>query len=180
MVATVCGGPEGEPCTGKWWTMWIWMRDAGMVLRLDTNWKVFSTRPPTQDWWCVFPAKLNNDQTVDIFTALHGGQHLQEPFASVMHDPPAAPAYTLRDERWTKYFETVTKGWSNDIEERQQKEFRKWLGQYLCREWNGRHGRASEHGLVSFEMNIHFVDNSVVYAQRPAAGPPINMWSHIC
>mmetsp|Transcript_101740 Transcript_101740/g.286895 ORF Transcript_101740/g.286895 Transcript_101740/m.286895 type:complete len:596 (+) Transcript_101740:84-1871(+) len=176
-IATVCGGAEGSPCQHKWWTMWHWMHDAGMTLRLDTNWKVFSPRPPFEDWYLVFPATLANNQTVDIFPALHGYRHSRQPFVAVNYDAPQAPAYTIRDERWTKYLENVVKGWTNPTEQHERTTQRRWLGWFLCREWNARHG-SGPHRLTNFTMLFFAVDNRVI--GRRAFLRRTELWSETC
>lgn len=173
---TLCGGGGGPTCKGRWWTMWAWMDDAGESLGFNTNWKVFSSRPPNQDWWLVFPATLENKSTVDIFPALLGGRHFQYPeFKPVSFEEPAEIAYTMRDERWTKYLEAVVNG---DREQTVRDEIRKWLGQFICREWNYHHANGP-HRLVTYTMQMMLVDNSVVFESRPSA-KQILLWDHTC
>ena len=68
-----------------------------------------------------------------------------------VHDPLDGPPHgfatdILYNERWTKYFESVVRGWSGmegqeavNMEAR-QKRLRLALGQWICRTWNTKHG----------------------------------------
>lgn len=170
----LCGGGAGEPCLYESWSMWPWMRDAGHLLRLDTNWKVFSARPPTTDWYLVFPAKLKSGVEVDIFPALKGRKYFYEPFCAIDYGPPDAFAYSLRDERWTKYLENIVHANPSDAE----KDYRLRLGQFLCREWNHIH-KNGPHSLVSFKMVGYFIDNWFIRDKR-LDGKEGVLWEHIC
>merc|ERR1712039_692935 len=109
-----------------------------MVIRLDSDWKVFSPRPPPKDWWCVFPGVLENNQSVDIFPMLHGLGGAQQ-YVAANYDAPQEFAYSIRDERWTKYLEHVFKQPAKG-QEKMRSNMKLWLGQFICREWNLRQG----------------------------------------
>ena len=68
-------------CGQQWWSMPHGLRSLGISVGLFTNWKVFSPRPVSQDWWLSFPAILEHTtggngtvtlQYVDIFPMLAG------------------------------------------------------------------------------------------------------------
>lgn len=71
-IQVYCGGAAQEPCKGRWWTLPPLWTDIGAKLNLNGNWKVFSPRPLSNDFWLVFPAVLENNQTVDVISATFG------------------------------------------------------------------------------------------------------------
>lgn len=89
--------------------------------RVDQYWNMFAPNPIQTDGWYVAPGRLENGSRVD---ALHGGP--------VRWDRPPDLADTYPNARWRKYLVNLWR--------RGNAEHRPYLGDYLCRRWNDRHG----------------------------------------
>lgn len=179
----VCGGPAQEPCLYRWWTIPPSWNDFGLgKLNLGGNWKVFSPRPLTNDFWTVFPGKLQNNQSVDVLRAGFGDFRLR-PVDFLEPDIWTEPfSYVLRDERWYKFFEYMFI--SGDDQRKHEMKF--MLGRFICREWNERYGRTDKR-LTTFKM-LHFSEFISVpplpivreKLKRVDVGTGWDVWTQVC
>ena len=69
-----------------------------------------------------------------------------------------------------------------------QKVLRLWLGQFICREWNSRHGEKSEFTLLTFKIHvmvrnnddIRVLDDYLKTGLLPGIVRNDMVWSHKC
>ncbi|CAE8617562.1 unnamed protein product [Polarella glacialis] len=166
-----------------WWNMPKWADGLAVQLRIDHNWAVFSPRPPTQDWYVKMPGQLRNyTYEVDVFRAMFGD--FEKPFRPMDdREPDKIFSYVIANERWTKYLESLMRGWANDGEKQQRDAMRLSMGQFICREWNSRFGH-SDDALVSFKGVASYMPNEEVRADLMAPRRrPVNQdvfWQHLC
>jgi hypothetical protein len=88
---------------------------------LRQGWGVFA-RPPRQDCWFVYQARLRNGELVDL---LSGG-------AEVLENKPPLTSRQFSNHRWRKLH--------HRIRSESTAPYRQALADYMIREWNAQHG----------------------------------------
>ncbi len=135
----------------------------GYTLRLDQQFNMFAPTPLTEDGWYIFPAKLKNGNTVDIFTG--GPQVTAKPISYVK---PKWVAYEYQDQRWQKFLMNL---WID-----KNKKYRLPYGKYICRTWNDVH--EGDEKLMTFEMV--FMLEKTLLDNKTEPVEPVTIWKHSC
>ncbi len=135
----------------------------GYVLRLDQQFNMFAPTPLTEDGWYIFPAKLKNGNSVDIFTG--GPEVTAKPLSYVK---PEWISYIYQDQRWQKFLMNL---WID-----KNKKYRLPYGKYICRTWNNVHD--GDEKLMTFEMV--FMLEKTLPDNKIAPVEPITIWKHSC
>jgi hypothetical protein len=104
------------------------------LTRLDQSWSIFAPNAPRDDGWHVIVGKLKNGTEVDV---LRGG-------GSVGWEKPtiAQRNALYQTMQWRTYFINLNRAIGRKLYP--------YYGQYLCREWNARHGEDQQ--LESLEI----------------------------
>lgn len=97
------------------------IRVAGHLAGLRQGWGVFA-RPPRQDCWFVYQARLRNGELVDL---LSGG-------AEVLENKPPLTSRQFSNHRWRKLHYRIRSESSAP--------YRQALADYMIRDWNAQHG----------------------------------------
>jgi hypothetical protein len=133
------------------------VRRFSLLLRLDQAWNMFSPYPIKDDGWFVIPAKLRDGTEFDLFTG-----------KPVRWEKPALVSALYKNDRWRKYM--------MNISARAHEDYRLYLAQYYCREWNQSHEGAKQ--LSTFEIDYMLEDTLPNY--QTAEPKKLILWKHDC
>lgn len=128
------------------------------VTRIDQKFDMFAPYPLIDDGWYVIPGVLGNGDSVDIF----------RDGAPVTYEKPADVSALYKNQRWQKYMMNL---WDSSYEE-----YRLPYGQYLCRNWNGKH--PSDKQLQTFQI-IFMKETTLPDYEKPKV-EPVTIWDHHC
>jgi len=126
--------------------------------RVDQKWNMFSPRPLTDDGWYIIEAKLRNGDIIDLF---NDGKE-------VTFEKPKLVANTYKNQRWRKYMMNLWK--------KTHKDYRLFLGKYLCRSWNREH-KTNE---LLEEFDIIFMRETTKPNYEYSEPVKIVIWEHNC
>ncbi|MBC8104583.1 MAG: HTTM domain-containing protein [Cytophagales bacterium] len=96
------------------------------VTHVDQGWQMFAPKPLTEDGWFVYPAKLRDGTTLDLF---RGESTLGKPIR--WEKPDILVSHEFKNERWRRYEMNL---WARIYSDQ-----RPVYCRYLCREWNKTH-----------------------------------------
>ncbi len=121
-----------------------WIRETGVVFRLDQRWRMFSPDIKKDDGWFVMEARLKNGNMVDIFQD-DGKLEFAKPESVLSH---------FKKARWRKFLDN----W------KENDEIQSGLPAYLCSEWNN--AKTVEEQVD--ELRIVFMEELLVdYQEQP-------------
>jgi hypothetical protein len=130
------------------------VRPLGYLLGLRQDWGVFAS-PTRTDGWYVIPGTLRSGQQVDLMpAAVRNDFQLRE---GISWEEPEDIGETLKNKYWRKYLEAIRDPDNEDL--------RKYLGRYVCREWNVRHAGGEE--LVDLRIVFMKVKTLPDYQRTP-------------
>jgi hypothetical protein len=136
----------------------------GPFLGLDQYWGMFAPSPSKEDGWYVIPGKLQNGREVDLMPVTRDDYGMHK----VSYEKPQDIPATYENEHWRKYLENIY----NEEHASQ----RLYFGQYICRQWNGRHNFADN--VKSFR--IIYMREMTLPDYRQSKPEKVNLWNHTC
>jgi hypothetical protein len=119
-----------------------WVSQVAQATGLHQIWTVFD-RPPTQDCWFVYQARLKDGRTVDVRTGA----------PSSAYQRPELASREFANHRWRKLH------WR--LPHRTGKVYREPLADYFYRQWNATHG--PEEQVV--QLNLYCYRQALEYGQ---------------
>ncbi len=134
-------------------THWNW---PGRLLRIEQQWSMFAPKPTVEDGWFVIPGKLLDGSEVDLLTG-----------RPTTWKKPALVSATFPTYRWRKYMVNL---WNKD-----NKEYRRFYGKYLCRSWNASH--SGDQRLNTLEI---FFMLEMTHRNHIAKPEKRRIWRHYC
>ena len=154
-----------------WWNLAAWppthvrfpdaLRPATLLLRLDQYWGMFAPFPQKDDGWYVIPGHLVNGAPIEVWTGALGTPSFAKP-------PLVSASYP--NQRWSKYMMNL---WFSSYSD-----YRLYLGQYLCRRYNGINNARLPTSLKNFE--ITYVKEVTLPNYQVSQPQPMVIWKHYC
>lgn len=126
------------------------------TLRIDQRWDMFAPYPAKDDGWFVFPGKLRNGKTIDVYAMSETLQWTR----------PADISF--RNEREQKFMANL---WQRTYSNR-----RLYVGRFFCRRWNATH--SGDETLLTFKM-VFMLERSEPPGV-PTTVRPETVWDHNC
>lgn len=141
------------------------LRAITKTLALEQRWGMFAPRPMKADGWFILPGTLRDGTQLDVMGVTRGEFDIRE---GVSWEKPHLGSAAFTDANWRKYITRVASD--------KYKGLRRYLGGYICREWNGRHDGPKQ--LLGFK--IYFVREYTLpnYQQSPPKQQWV--WSYRC
>lgn len=131
----------------------------GSVFRLHQQWSMFAPFPAMEDGWVITEGELFNGKKWDILN--------DKP---VNFEEPTKMSDMFKNTLWRKYLINIR---SNEY-----KDYRLYLGRFICRLWNDRHEK-KEDQVNSFKI-YYMLDMSKPYGEPKAPLEKEMLWSHGC
>jgi hypothetical protein len=128
-------------------------------LRIDQYWNMFAPFPYLDDFWFVIPARLANGTEVDLF---RNGR------TKISWAKPELVSAEMENVRWAKFLANM---WDSKHIQR-----RVWYTEYLCRDWNRRHGPDEQIDILS----VYYVRETARRDYTVADPVPVKMLTHRC
>ena len=154
-----------------WWNLASWpathvgfpdlLRPMTLMLRIDQYWGMFAPFPQKDDGWYVMPGHLVNGAPIEVWTGKLGAPNMAKP-------PLVSANYP--NQRWSKYMMNL---WFSSYSD-----YRLYLGQYLCRRYNGIDNVRLPTSLKNFE--ITYVKELTLPHYQTSAPTPVVIWKHYC
>ncbi len=154
-----------------WWNLAAWppthirfpdvLRPVTLMLRIDQYWGMFAPFPQKDDGWYVMPGHLVNGAPIEVWSGTLGSPSLAKP-------PLVSASYP--NQRWSKYMMNL---WFSSYSD-----YRLYLGQYLCRRYNGVNNVRLPTSLKNFE--ITYVKELTLPNYKVSAPTPVVIWKHYC
>lgn len=130
----------------------------GTTIGIDQYWPLFAPFPMTEGGWYMFIGNTSNQGDIDLLT--NEAPNFERPFSS---------SDTYKNFRWKKYLINLWhKNYSN---------YRKYLAQYLCKNWNSKHEDKISH------IEIYYMLENVLppeFKQNKAPANKTLTWSQEC
>ena len=136
----------------------------GTFLGIDQYWGMFAPSPSKEDGWYVIPGNLQDGRKVDLMPITRDDYGMHE----VSYEKPRDIPATYKNEHWRKYLESI---YSQNFADQ-----RLYFGQYICRQWNGRHGGADR--LENFR--IIYMRELTLPDYQQSQPEKVDLWNHTC
>lgn len=131
----------------------VWI---GKTFRLEQRWRLFAPHPAKTDGWYVIPGRLEDERKVDLFRQ---GR-------PVSWKRPKLISATFKNNRWRRYMRNL----------RKSKKHRPLYADYLCRDWNRRHGVPPR--LV--KLDLYFMKDKTLLNYRSTKPKKTRLLSYRC
>jgi hypothetical protein len=136
----------------------------GPFLGIDQYWGMFAPSPSKEDGWYVIPGNLQDGRKVDLMPITRDDYGMHE----VSYEKPRDIPATYKNEHWRKYLESIYN--QNYADQRL------YFGQYICRQWNSRHGGANR--LENFR--IIYMREMTLPDYQQSQPEKVDLWNHTC
>ena len=136
----------------------------GPFFGIDQYWGMFAPSPSKEDGWYVIPGNLQDGRKVDLMPITRDDYGMHK----VSYEKPRDIPATYKNEHWRKYLESIYN--QNYADQRG------YFGQYICRQWNSRHGGADR--LENFR--IIYMREMTLPDYQQSQPEKVDLWNHTC